>query len=62
MSKERMIEEFVFKVWPKGLTHERMADELERIAGLVRDGNYAGDGGDEKNSGWWDTTEVGSKS
>lgn len=56
---ERMVETFTISVWPKGMTHHDLAEELERIAALVRDGYYSGEIVNRDNDGGhWDTKEA----
>jgi hypothetical protein len=55
---ERIVKRFVLEVWPGGITHKDLADELERIAGQVRQGYYSGEvvaAQPSERMGWWDT-------
>lgn len=56
----REVRRFSLKVYPKpaSLTHHELADELERIASLLRQGYYSGDlhvAVDRGVRGYWDT-------
>lgn len=55
---ERLIVDFTLNFTPHGLSHEALADELERIANLVRKDYHSGEvvGGEEHpGRGWWNT-------
>ncbi len=53
----RTIAKFTLDVWPGGISHGHLADELGRIAGLLREGYQSGDVNSEELTGWWDTKE-----
>lgn len=54
---ERLIETVTIKVWDKGCTDDEMADQLEHVAEMLRQGYQSGEIISEGNrGGWWDTT------
>lgn len=54
----RMVSSFTINVWPKGVEHCTLADELDRIAGLLRQGYYSGEIIHDQNRGHWNTEEL----
>ncbi len=55
MSKKRLITELTVKIWPNGIGHDEMADHLEHVVLMLRQGYVAGEVCPDNGRGWWDT-------
>lgn len=51
------IKTLTVKVWPEGATGDELADHLEHVASMLRQGCLAGEVCREKGRGWWDTSK-----
>ena len=54
----RKIRLVTVRVWPRGISHDEMADHLEHVAEQVRMGCYQGEVCPDSGSGWWETFET----
>jgi hypothetical protein len=54
---ERKIKSLTLNVWPDGITADELANHLEHVASMLRQGCHCGDVCPDQGRGWWNTSE-----